>query len=155
MSVASVPPTVNRNMSSNMNRMAVIAELFSFNQQVNIFVFSDQTNLPFCIIKFQDSANNSTSLCIRQKLATSGIIHVVVVVLLLTVNLKYYNLTFIFKNSPNIRYSTRYSTRGRVTRPRSINFTIRLWLYLGLRLLLFASTTNLESGPRFADICLP
>ena len=49
-------------------------------------------------------------------------------------------------------YSTRYLTRGRVTRPRSINFTIRLKLDLGNQLLVVASTTNLESGPRFADI---
>ena len=33
------------------------------------------------------------------------------------------------------------------TRPRSINFTIRLRLNLGHRLLLFTSTMNLESGP--------
>ena len=51
------------------------------------------------------------------------------------------------------QYSTRYSTRGRVTWPRSINFTIRLRLDLVHRLLVFASTTNLESKPHFADIC--
>ena len=66
------------------------------------------------------------------------------------------NSTFILKNSHNIRYSThnstRYSTRGRVTQPQSINFTIRLRLDLGHRLLVFPLTMNLESGPRFADI---
>ena len=66
------------------------------------------------------------------------------------------NSTFILKNSPNIRYSswysTRYSTQRRVTWPRSNNFTIRLWLDLSHQLLVFALTTNLESGPRFADI---
>ena len=45
-----------------------------------------------------------------------------------------------------------YSTRGWVTRTRSINFIIRLRLDLGLRLLVFALTTNLESRPRFANI---
>ena len=48
---------------------------------------------------------------------------------------------------------TLYSTRGRVTRPRSINYATWLRLNLGHRLLVFALTTNLESGPRFADIC--
>ena len=70
------------------------------------------------------------------------------------------NSTFILKNLPNIqhstwystRYSTRYSTWGEVTRPWSINFTIRLWLNFGHRLLVFALTTNFESGPRFANI---
>ena len=69
------------------------------------------------------------------------------------------NSTFILKNSPNIRYSsryltrysTRYSTRGRVTQPQSNNFTIQLQLDLGHQLLVFASTTNLESGPGLAD----
>ena len=56
MRVASVPPTVNRNMSSNMNRMAVIAELFSIKQQVNIFALFDQTNLSFGITKFKCSS---------------------------------------------------------------------------------------------------
>ena len=50
------------------------------------------------------------------------------------------------------RYSARYWTRGRVTWPRSIKFTIRLRLDLGYRHLVFASTTNLKSGPRFAKI---
>ena len=67
------------------------------------------------------------------------------------------NSTFILKNSPNIRYLswylTRYLTRGRVTRPQSSNFIIRLGLDLGHQLLVFASPTNLESGPRFADTC--
>ena len=40
------------------------------------------------------------------------------------------NLTFILKHSPTIQYST----RGRVTQPPSINFTIRLRLDLGHRL---------------------
>ena len=63
-------------------------------------------------------------------------------------------MVFILKNLPNIQNSTRYLTQGRVTRPRSINFTIRIGLDLGHRLLESASTTNLESGPRFADIWL-
>ena len=42
---------------------------------------------------------------------------------------------------------------GRVTQPRSINFTIRLQLNLGHRLLVSALTMNLKSGPCFADIC--
>ena len=71
--------------------------------------------------------------------------------LLLTESSK--NLTFILKNSPNILYSTQYLTRGWVTRPWSINFTFRLRLDLDHRLLVFSLTTNLESGPRFADIC--
>ena len=50
------------------------------------------------------------------------------------------------------RYSTRYSTQGQVTRPQSINFTNPLLLNLGHRLLIFATTTNLESGPRFIQI---
>ena len=66
-------------------------------------------------------------------------------------------MTFILKDSPNIQYSTRYwtrySTSGRVTQPQFINFTIRLRLNLGHPLLVFALTTNLESGPRFANIC--
>ena len=37
-------------------------------------------------------------------------------------------------------------------RPRFFNFAIRLRLDLGYKALIFASTTNLESGPRFADI---
>ena len=49
------------------------------------------------------------------------------------------------------RYSTQYLTRARVTRPQSINFTIRLGLNLGHRLLVFASTTNLKSGHRYLD----
>ena len=65
-------------------------------------------------------------------------------------------VNFILKTSPNIRYSTRYLTRyltrGQVTRPQSINFTIRLQLDLGHWLLVFALTTNLESGPRFFDM---
>ena len=47
---------------------------------------------------------------------------------------------------------TLYSTRGQETLPQFINFTIRLRLDLGHRLLIFALTTNLESGPRLADI---
>ena len=55
----------------------------------------------------------------------------------------------------DIRLGIRLDIRlgGRVTRPWSINFTIWLWLNLGHRLLVFASTTNLESEPSFADIC--
>ena len=51
------------------------------------------------------------------------------------------------------RYSPRYSTQGRVTRPRFFNSAIWLRLDLGYKALIFALTTNLESGPRFADIC--
>ena len=47
---------------------------------------------------------------------------------------------------------TRYSTRGQVTQPGPINFTIWLQLHLGHQLLVFASTTNLKSGPHFAVI---
>ena len=54
----------------------------------------------------------------------------------------------LLKNSPNIRYST----RGRITRPRSIIFTNRNRLDLGHRVLVLASTANVESGPRFAEI---
>ena len=56
------------------------------------------------------------------------------------------------------RYSTPYSTRNstgystQVTRPRSIKLTIWLQLDLGHWHLVFASMTNLESGPRFAKI---
>ena len=60
------------------------------------------------------------------------------------------NSTFVLKKA---RLITQYSTWGWVTRPRSINFTFWLQLNLGHRLLVFASTTNLELGPRFADIC--
>ena len=50
-------------------------------------------------------------------------------------------------------YSTQYSARGRITRPWSTNFTIQLRLNLDHWLLVFTSTTNLESGPCLADIC--
>ena len=43
-------------------------------------------------------------------------------------------------------------TQGRVTRPRFFNFAIRLRLDSGYKALIFASMTNLESGPLFADI---
>ena len=71
---------------------------------------------------------------------------------------------YILKNSPNIQYSTqyftwystryltRYLTCCRVTQPWSNNFTFQLRLNLGHRLLAFTSTTNLESGPCFANI---
>ena len=52
-----------------------------------------------------------------------------------------------------IWYLAQYSTQGRVTYPQSIKFTIPLWLDLGNLLLEFASTTNLDWGPRFANIC--
>ena len=58
------------------------------------------------------------------------------------------NSTFILKKLANIQYLT----WGRVTWPRSIKFTIRLRLDLGHGHLVFASTTNLESRPRFAKI---
>ena len=56
-----------------------------------------------------------------------------------------------------VHLSTRYSVAikiWRITRPRFAirNFTILLRLDLGHRLLVFALTTNLESGPRLADI---
>ena len=67
-------------------------------------------------------------------------------------------MAFLLKNSLKIWYSPRYLpwylTRGRVTRPRSIKFTIRLRLDLGDRLLVFASTMNIELVPRFAEIWL-
>ena len=48
---------------------------------------------------------------------------------------------------------TWYSTWGRITRPWSIIFTNRNRLDLGHRVLVFPSTANVESGPRFANIC--
>ena len=45
-----------------------------------------------------------------------------------------------------------YSLRGWIIRPRIITFLLRLLFDLGYRCLLFASTTNLEAGPRFAGI---
>ena len=50
-------------------------------------------------------------------------------------------------------YATQYLIRGRVTWPQSINFMTRLRLSLGYIPLVFASTMNLESGPRLAGIC--
>ena len=61
------------------------------------------------------------------------------------------NSTFIQNNRLITPYSPRYSTRGWVIRPGSINFTVWLRLDLGHRLLVFASLTNLKLGPRFAD----
>ena len=90
---------------------------------------------PFFGAVLQDSANNSTPLCYSKNNRWF-------------VNYLCMNLS---KRTPS--YSTRYSTRGRVTRPRSINFTIRLRLDSCHQLLVFALTMNLESGPRFADIC--
>ena len=49
-------------------------------------------------------------------------------------------------------YTIGYSTRGLVTRPRFFKFAIRLRPDLGYKALIFASTTNVELGPRFADI---
>ena len=62
-------------------------------------------------------------------------------------------MAFILEKSANIQYLTRYLTWGQVTRPQSITFTIGLQLNLGHRHLVFASTTNFKSGPRFAKIC--
>ena len=55
---------------------------------------------------------------------------------------------------PFMGHSQQYSTRGRVTHVRSIKFMTRLRtrLGLGLDLAIFASSTNVESGPRFARI---
>ena len=57
---------------------------------------------------------------------------------------------------PKYSYSTQYLTRdmdrGRVTGPWSINFMTPLRLGLGYKALVFPSTTNLKSGPRFAEI---
>ena len=55
---------------------------------------------------------------------------------------------------PFMGHSQQYSTRGRVTHVRSIKFMTRLRtrLGLGLNLAKFASSTNVESGPRFARI---
>ena len=50
------------------------------------------------------------------------------------------------------RYSTWYSTRGQVTRVWFFKFMTRLCLSLGLNLAIFALTTNIEAGPRFAQI---
>ena len=42
-------------------------------------------------------------------------------------------------------------TRGRITRPLFFIFTNRNRVDLGHRVLVFASTANVESGPRFSD----
>ena len=52
------------------------------------------------------------------------------------------------------QYSPQYLTRGRETRPRSINFMTQLLFDLGTRDLKIALTMNLESGPRLAGIWL-
>ena len=49
-------------------------------------------------------------------------------------------------------YLTWNLTSGRVIWPEFLNFPIRFRLDLGYKALIFASTTNLESGSRFADI---
>ena len=98
-------------------------------------------NRIFLTIKKQDSTNNSTPLRYSEN------------------NRRFVNYLCmnLLKRTPS--YSTQvwveypYSTRGRVTRPWSINFTIRLRIDLGHRLLVFTSATNLESRPRFANIC--
>ena len=51
------------------------------------------------------------------------------------------------QNGLNFKYLPQYLTQGLVTRPQSINFTMWLRLSLGNKALVFASTTNLESGP--------
>ena len=48
---------------------------------------------------------------------------------------------------------TRDSPRGWVTWVWSITFMTQLLLSLGRDLVLFASLTNVESGPRFAEVC--
>ena len=100
------------------------------------------------VILYQDLENNSTLLCYSKN------------------NCRFMNYLCmnLSKSTPSYstrvrveylyltQYSTPYLTRGRVTRPRSINFTIWLLLDLGHQLLVFALTMNLESGRRFADI---
>ena len=56
---------------------------------------------------------------------------------------------FIYSNNTN----NRYSLWGWIIRPRTIIFLLRLLFHLGYRGLWFASRTNLESGPRFAEVC--
>ena len=52
------------------------------------------------------------------------------------------------------QYSPRYSIRGQVARPLSINFLTWLLFDLGTRGLKITSTTNLESGPLFTRIVI-
>ena len=50
---------------------------------------------------------------------------------------------------PNV---IRYSLQDHKLRPQTIIFLLHLLFNLGNKVLLFALTTNLQSGPRFADI---
>ena len=50
-------------------------------------------------------------------------------------------------------FLTRDSSRGRVTWVWSITFMTQLLLSLGLDIVLFASSKNFESGPRFPGVC--
>ena len=62
------------------------------------------------------------------------------------------NLTFTLKNLAYNLVFDSILTRGRVTLVWSNKFMTWLLLSLGLNLAIFASSTNVESGPRFAGI---
>ena len=51
-------------------------------------------------------------------------------------------------------YSLQYLLRGWILQPLTIIFVICLLFDLGYRGLWFASRTNLESGTRFAEVCI-
>ena len=51
-----------------------------------------------------------------------------------------------------IWYLLWYTLRGRILRPQTIIFLLCLLFNLDIRALIFASTKNLESGPRFSRI---
>ena len=69
---------------------------------------------------------------------------------------QFYNTGFIYSKPKlynyhaEVIYWPQYSTRGRVTRPQ---YSTRLQLGLVYRVLVFPSMTNLESVPRFAEVC--
>ena len=78
----------------------------------------------------QDSANNSTPLCYSKNNRRF--------MNYLCMNLLKWTPSYLTRVGVKYLYSTWYSTRGRVTRPQSTNFTIRLRLDLGHRLLVIA-----------------
>ena len=61
---------------------------------------------------------------------------------------------FIYKKSTCVQLLSEQQSHLNSTRPRFFNFAIWLRLDLGYKALIFASTMNLESGPRFANIWL-
>ena len=63
-------------------------------------------------------------------------------------NLK--NVQILLDIRPN---AIQYLLRGQILQPQTIIFLLHLLFYLGCRGLLLASTTHLEAGSHFAEIC--